>query len=290
MQCSQILKYGQRCSRKTDNLYCWQHQKEKKEDIRLTNLKLFMNERFKSFKIPITQEVYNTIDFLFSEIWRVYNSFDIENLTNFINNTYKGNLKKMASKDLESDNTIDLLVQDLINKLISVIQEYIQNNKLKSFTFKDFNYAIYKSSELYSILGFGLIPNKYLKLSSSDLVILPISYVLKELQNQKVGINDDGLYFIRQYIVANFLNLSQSDKAECHFSDNIIQFFYQWFKLIKNKLITQNKLDYKTTADIVLCYDIFHECQEERRKIYDELLNSMITEDVVENILDEYIY
>jgi len=290
MQCSQILKHGQRCSRKTDNLYCWQHQKDEKEDTRLTNLKFLLNDRFKGFKIPITQEVYNAIDFLFGEIWRVYNSFDNENLAKFINNTYKGNLKKLALKDLQADNAIYLLMEDLINKLISVMQEYIQNNKLKSFTFKDLNYAIYKSSELYSILGFGLIPNKYLQLSSSDSFILPISFVLKEIQNQKISINDDGLYFIRQYIVANFLSLSQSDKAECNFADNIIQFFYQWFELIKNKLITQNKLDYKTTADIVLCYDIFHECQEQRRKVYDELLNSMITEDVVENILDEYIY
>ncbi len=292
MQCSQITKSGKQCSRKATDQYCWQHHKshnEEKEDPILANIKFLITDKLKNLKIPIADEVINIINYMFTELFKLFSTSDLQKLEILINDLYIGNLKKSALNILRIDTNIPYsLISDLIHKLVSVLKAYIQINNLKIFTFKDLNYAIYKSSELYSVLNFGLIPEKYLQLSSTDLLILPISYVLKEVQTYKISIDNDGLYFIRQYIVANYKNLSNIDKEECHFSENIIQFFYQWFNLIKSKLI--GKLGYKSTADIILCYDIFHECQEKRRNAYQDLLIKEIIRDVENNILQDYIY
>jgi hypothetical protein len=294
MQCAQILKSGIRCARRISNCtYCWQHLKLHPDEIKIdiNTLGILISEKLRSIKnTSIDNETRDAIYDIFFYIFEIFNSKTDEALLMLINDGYTGSLKKSATKLFTAENSRYLLIEDLLNKLINTINEYLYSNPKKHFHWIDLNFAIFKSPELYNILNFALLPEKYF-ISSLNLKILPISIVLSTIKADKIKITEDGIYFIRQYIVANFISLSESDKAECGYSSDIIQFFYQWWDLIKTQLLGfKKRLTYKDTAEIIVGYDIFHQCQEERELVYKQLLGSEITDDVVKNILGEYVY
>lgn len=292
MQCAHILGSGKRCARKIKfGTYCWQHKEEYKETSDILNLKLFISDALKTLKnIIFDTSALQTIENIFIQIYQNFSNLSAEELQNLINTIYIGSLKKLALTDLQNSNYLQLLISDLLHKLIATLQYYTQKRKVKNIGYKELNFAIFESSELYAILNPGLLPSKYLSVNNVQLAHLPISLVLGKLRDNKINVSEDALYFIRQYVVGNYLALSETDRLECGFADNIQDFFYQWFNLIKDKLKVTYKLSYKNIADLILSYDIFHECQEEREHVYMELLGSEISKDVMSNILSGYIY